>query len=132
LASDNAGCVELPYALREKYPSAPREWPWQWVFPATRRYVDRSTSECRRHHLHETVIQRAVRRAAIAAGSSDRPEVLNPRGEIVGVLSSIVHDVREVGIVALPESPPDYYSISTLIDDPTRDVAGLALGTRAE
>lgn len=46
-------------------------------------------------------------------------------------VGSIVHDVREVGIVALPESLPDYHSISTLIDDPTRDVAGLALGTRA-
>jgi hypothetical protein len=43
-----------------------------------------------------------------------------------------VHDVREVGIVALLESLPDYYSISTLIDDPTRDVVGLVLGIRAE
>jgi integrase len=62
-----AGCVELPDALRIKYPSAPREWPWQWIFPATRTYVDRITGERRRHHLHETVIQRAVRRAAAAA-----------------------------------------------------------------
>jgi integrase len=66
--SGHAGFVELPYALREKYPSAPREWPWQWVFPAARQYVDPTTGECRRHHLHETVIQRAVRRAALAAG----------------------------------------------------------------
>ena len=36
-----AGFVQLPDALRVKYPSAPREWPWQWVFPATRHYVDR-------------------------------------------------------------------------------------------
>lgn len=62
-----AGCVELPDALRIKYPSAPREWPWQWIFPATRIYVDGITGERRRHHLHETVIQRAVRRAAAAA-----------------------------------------------------------------
>jgi integron integrase len=64
------GFVELPDALRVKYPSAPREWPWQWVFPATRHYTDRETGEHRRHHLHETVLQRAVRRAGIAAGLS--------------------------------------------------------------
>jgi integron integrase len=62
------GFVELPDALRVKYPSAPREWPWQWVFPATRHYTDRATGERRRHHLHETVLQRAVHRAGIAAG----------------------------------------------------------------
>jgi len=63
-----AGFVQLPDALRAKYPSAPREWPWQWLFPATRHYTDPATGERRRHHLHETVIQRAVRRAARAAG----------------------------------------------------------------
>ena len=64
------GFVALPDALGRKYPSAPREWKWQWIFPATRTYVDPSTREVRRHHLHETVIQRAVRQAAIAAGIS--------------------------------------------------------------
>jgi integron integrase len=63
-----AGAVALPDALARKYPSAPREWSWQWVFPATRTYTDPATGEVRRHHLHETVIQRAVRRAALAAG----------------------------------------------------------------
>jgi integron integrase len=66
--ADGAGSVELPEALHRKYPSAPRELAWQWIFPATRTYVDRDTGETRRHHLHETVIQRAVRRAAGAAG----------------------------------------------------------------
>jgi integron integrase len=63
-----AGFVQLPDALRVKYPFASREWPWQWVFPATRHYDDSATGERRRHHLHETAIQRAVRRAALAAG----------------------------------------------------------------
>jgi len=49
-------------------PGAPREWAWQWLFPATRFYVDPATSERRRHHLHETVLQRAVKEAARAAG----------------------------------------------------------------
>ena len=55
-----AGWVELPWALARKYPNAGREWPWQWVFPATRFYVERATGQRRRHHLHETVVQRAV------------------------------------------------------------------------
>jgi integron integrase len=66
--ADGGGFVELPEALRRKYPSAPCEWPWQWVFPATRTYVDSFTGETRRHHLHETVVQKEIRRAAIAAG----------------------------------------------------------------
>ena len=53
---------------RSKYPNAPFEWPWQWVFRATRHYVDAETGEKRRHHLHESVVQRAVKDAARAAG----------------------------------------------------------------
>jgi integrase len=62
--SAGAGFVALPDALRVKYPSAPREWSWQWVFPATRHYQDSITHELRRHHVHETFVQRAVRTAA--------------------------------------------------------------------
>src|SRR4030095_14772824 len=54
-----AGAVVLPAALAVKYPGAERTWAWQWVFPATRPYLDRTTGEQRRHHLHETVLQRA-------------------------------------------------------------------------
>jgi site-specific recombinase XerD len=64
------GSVALPGALRTKYPKAPREWAWQWVFPATRFYVDQVTGERRRHHLHESVLQRAVKDAARTAGIS--------------------------------------------------------------
>lgn len=63
-----AGWVELPYALDRKYPIAGREWGWQWVFPATRTYVDRITGRRRRHHLHESVLQRAVKEAIRRAG----------------------------------------------------------------
>ena len=55
-------------ALARKYPNAGREWPWQWVFPATRTYVEPATGQRRRHHLHETVVQRAVHRAVREAG----------------------------------------------------------------
>jgi len=58
------GSVALPDALARKYPTARRELGWQWVFPATSHYQDRATGERRRHHLHESVIQRAVKEAA--------------------------------------------------------------------
>ena len=63
-----AGWVELPWALARKYPNAGREWGWQWVFPATRIYVDRLTSQRRRHHLHDSVLQRAVEDAVRSTG----------------------------------------------------------------
>jgi integrase len=53
------GWVALPDALSRKYPNAGREWVWQWVFPATRTYVDAVTGQRRRHHLHESVAQKA-------------------------------------------------------------------------
>lgn len=64
------GWVEVPDALARKYPQAGREWPWQWAFPASRPYTDAKTGEERTHHLHETVLQRAVRLAALEAGLS--------------------------------------------------------------
>jgi len=67
-----AGWVELPSALARKYPNAGREWPWQWVFPATRIYVERATGQRRRHHLHESVLQRAVREALMKAAIPKR------------------------------------------------------------
>jgi integron integrase len=62
------GWVTLPDALTRKYPHAGREWGWQWVFPATRVYKDGATGQWRRHHLHESVVQRAVKVAAARAG----------------------------------------------------------------
>ena len=68
----NAGSVELPGALARKYPNAHREWPWQWVFPASRIYVDVATGERRRHHFHETVLQREFA-AAVRAAQLTKP-----------------------------------------------------------
>lgn len=70
--AQGAGHVELPGALAAKLPSASREWPWQWVFPATRTYLHPETGQRRRHHLHETVLQDAVRRAVLAARLTKR------------------------------------------------------------
>jgi integron integrase len=57
------GQVFLPNALARKYPAAEREWGWQYVFPAEHRSRDPRSEVMRRHHLHETVIQRAVKQA---------------------------------------------------------------------
>jgi integron integrase len=61
--AQGAGRVTLPDAIARKYLNAEREWGWQWVFPATSRYVDRADGIQRRHHLHESVIQRAMKQA---------------------------------------------------------------------
>ena len=66
--ADGAGRVALPDALSWKYPNAERELGWQWVFPATTCYVENETGIRRRHHLHETVIQRAIKDAVRKAG----------------------------------------------------------------
>jgi integron integrase len=67
------GCVALPDALERKYPQAQWSWPWYWVFPATRLYRDPG-GLWRRHHLHETVLQRefalALRASRIAKAAS--------------------------------------------------------------
>jgi integron integrase len=65
---EGAGAVELPGALEVKYPTAGREWAWQWVFPATRIYDVGRTGQRRRHHLHETQVQRVFKDALRAAG----------------------------------------------------------------
>jgi len=61
--AEGAGWVELPDAYASKSPRAGREWRWQWVFPATRTYLHEPTGQRRRHHLHQTTIQRAMGRA---------------------------------------------------------------------
>ena len=62
--------VWLPQALAEKYPRAPREWTWQYVFVARAMSTDPRSGALRRHHLSEQLIQRGVKKAALAAGLS--------------------------------------------------------------
>jgi integron integrase len=65
--AEGRGAVTLPDALERKYPRAPWAPGWQWVFPASREYVDTDTGILRRHHLHPSVVQRAFRTASSEA-----------------------------------------------------------------
>ena len=69
---DGYGRVQLPDALARKYPKAAEEWKWQFVFASSSLSRDPASGETRRHHLHETNLQRAVRKAARRAGI-DKP-----------------------------------------------------------
>ena len=66
--AEGFGAVFLPDALAQKYPSADREWGWQYVFPAAQRSLDPRSGEERRHHLSESSVQRAVRAGVRRAG----------------------------------------------------------------
>lgn len=62
------GSVEMPGALARKYPAAEYEWCWQYIFPAGKLSKDPRSGIVRRHHLYETSVQKAIRRAAREAG----------------------------------------------------------------
>jgi integrase len=66
--NNGAGWVEIPRSLARKYPHAGRSPGWQWVFPATGTYFHKETNQIRRHHFHETSLQRAVKSAVARAG----------------------------------------------------------------
>jgi len=66
--ADGYGRVGLPYALARKYPNAASDWGWQWVFPQESRWVNPQTADQGRHHVDESILQKAVKAAVRRAG----------------------------------------------------------------
>jgi len=62
------GSTCMPFALERKYPSASKQWGWQYVFPTHELTIDPRSEIVRRHHVHPSTIQRAVKKAGILAG----------------------------------------------------------------
>ena len=90
------GRVTLPGALEGKYPNAGTEWSWQWIFPQENRWRNVETGLQGRHHLDESLVQRAVHDAVRSSGLTKRASCHTFRHSFATHLLEAGHDIRTV------------------------------------